>query len=374
MKTRKHNSVCIAWALLFPALLACFPAATLAADEITGHVHNGTRGGPAAGDEVTLLRLEEHIAEEARTTTDSQGAFELELEFPNKPHLVRVIHQGVNYDQPVSRDEAVSMDIFDAADTIDGISGSIEIIRAGTKGNLLHVSDMYEIRNDSNPPLTLAGKRTFDVYLPAEAEIDSVFAAAPGKIGEMITATAGGDEPGHYAVNFPLRPGATKFAFNYDVPYAGHAAFRTRRAYAVLQLAVMVPPSMRFSSSSRAFQILAAGNPRYQVRVASQLTAGEGPVFEISGAGALPQPEAANPPARPEHSALPNVAAGAQGSSDGAVVQSAQSGADLRSRSQADAGSVRSRRSSETILLRGVSVCLIVTCALLIWRSRRRAS
>jgi hypothetical protein len=37
---------------------------------------------------------------------------------------------------------------------VTAISGGIEIIRAGTQGNLLHVSDMVEIKNDSNPPMT----------------------------------------------------------------------------------------------------------------------------------------------------------------------------------------------------------------------------
>jgi len=70
---------------------------------------------------------------------------------------------------------------------------------------LLHVSDMVEIKNESSPPLTEAGERTFEVYLPANAKIDSVLAAGPGEMGVMISAVPVPDEPGHYAVNFPLR-------------------------------------------------------------------------------------------------------------------------------------------------------------------------
>jgi hypothetical protein len=85
-----------------------------------------------------------------------------------------------------------------------------------------------------------------------------------------------------------VRPGANKFAFNYDLPYDGRAVeFRTRRAYGVQQLAVMVPQAMKFTSASESFALLAAGNPKYRVEATKELRAGRGPAFEISGSGEL---------------------------------------------------------------------------------------
>jgi hypothetical protein len=279
------------------ALIAGCSVATLAADTVTGVARNRTLGQFATGDEVILLRLDQGMQEEARTKTDSQGSFTLRVQFPDKLHLLRVLHQGVNYDQQVSAGDAVSVDVFEAAARVQGLAGSIEIIRTGTKGGLLHVSDMIEIRNDSSPPLTQAGERTYEVYLPTHAKIDSVLAASSGKMGVMISATPVPGEPGHFTVNFPLRPGATKFAFNYDLPYDGRATFRTRRLYPLQQLAVMIPPTMKFSSRSPAFQVLPTGNSNYQVQAANRVNAGEGPEFEISGAGALPALQAqAQPP------------------------------------------------------------------------------
>jgi hypothetical protein len=291
--------------ILCLALIAGCSVATLAADTVTGVARNRTLGQFAIGDEVILLRLDQGMQEEARTKTDSQGSFTLKVQLTDKPHLLRVLHQGVNYDQQVSAGDAVSVDVFEAAARVQGLAGSIEIIRTGTKGDLLHVSDMIEIRNDSSPPLTQAGERTFEVYLPTHAKIDSVLAASSGKMGVMISATAVSGEPGHFTVNFPLRPGATKFAFNYDLPYDGRATFRTRRLYPLQQLAVMIPPTMKFSSRSSAFQILPTGNSNYQVQAANRVDAGEGPEFEISGAGALPALQAQ---AQPPHQAPTTVA------------------------------------------------------------------
>ncbi len=301
--------------ILCLALIAGCSVATLAADTVTGVARNRTLGQFATGDEVILLRLDQGMQEEARTKTDSQGSFTLKVQFPNKPHLLRVLHQGVNYDQQVSAGDAVSVDVFEAAARVLGLAGSIEIIRTGTKGDLLHVSDMIEIRNDSSPPLTQAGERTFEVYLPTHAKIDSVLAASSGKMGVMISATAVPAEPGHFTVNFPLRPGATKFAFNYDLPYDGRATFHTRRLYPVQQLAVMIPPTMKFSSRSPAFQVLATGNSNYQVQAANRVNAGEGPEFEISGAGALPALQAQAQPAPKSPTTVATPASSAPSSS-----------------------------------------------------------
>src|SRR5258708_622903 len=267
------------------ALLSFLPTVTRGTNDITASVRNLSHGQLTLGPEVILVRMDGEMQEEDRAKTDAQGAFTLDVRHPGKPYLVRVVRQGVSYEQQAFAGEPLSIEVFDAAAQVRGITGTIEILRTETNGRLLHVSDMVEIKNASSPPLTQAGERTFEAYLPANAKIDSVFAAGPGKNPLMISAAAVPGEPGHYAVSFPLRPGATKFAFNYDLPYDGHAAFQTKRAYPLQQFAVMIPSTMRFSSRSLDFDILATGNSRYQVRAANQLKAGEGPEFEVSGTG-----------------------------------------------------------------------------------------
>jgi hypothetical protein len=341
-------------------LLPYFSAAALDASRITGSVLDQSRGEPAAGDEVILVRLEGRMFEEAHAKTDARGAFTLHVQYPGKPYFVRVLHQGVNYDQQASAGDILSIQVFDEARRVRGITGSIEILRTGTSGNLLHVSDMYEIKNESRPPLTQAGERTFEVYLPANAKISSVLAAGPGNIGVMIYATPVSGEPGHYAVSFPLRPGATKFAFNYDVPYDGHAAFHARHVYPVQLFAVMIPLTMKFLSGSTAFELLATGGGRYQVRAANQLEAGEGPGFEVSGTGALPSLEdQAGSPARSRSPIIPNPTVSPPGRA------ALPSLADIDSRSQ------QVQPASQSLVLEGVICFLLAACVLLVWRARR---
>ncbi len=297
------------------AILFCASQASFAAGQITGLVRNGTSGQPAAGDEVILLRLDRNPHEEARTKIDAQGEFTFDLPDSDHPHIVRVIHQGVNYDKPIADAGAVTIDIFDAAGKVLGVTGNIEIIRAGTRGSALHVSDMIEVWNQSNPPVAQASARSFEVYLPAGAMIDSVLAAGPDNIAASISATLVPGEPGHYTVNYPLLPGATKFAFNYDLPYNGHAVLSTKSSYSFKQVAVMIPPTMTFASRSPAFQALPVGSDRYHVEAAENISAGAALAFEISGAGELPathqpRPAAPNPSAAAPISAAPAMAAG----------------------------------------------------------------
>ena len=347
------GGACTAPILLLCASFACLAGAANAASEIRGLARNMSRGEPATDDEVILLRLEQGMQEEARGKTDKQGAFAFHLRYPYKQYLVRVIHAGMNYDRQVSIGNVLSIDVFDAAPKVRQVAGSIEILRAGTAGNLLHVTDMYEIENRSQPPLILASARTFDVYLPRQAKVNSVIAADPDEMGVRISATPVPGDAGHYAVNFPLRPGATKFAFNYDLPYEGSAEFQGRRAYPVEQQAVMIPPTMKFLSRSAAFKVLATGNGGYQVYIANHLKAGEGPKFEVSGTGAIPS-------IAEQH--------------ESQVITTPGFPTGLANPIQTSLSPESEQSSAESSVMAGLAAALLGICILLVWRTGRQTA
>jgi len=179
----------------------------------------------------------------------------------------------------------------------------------------------------------------------------------------VISAAAVSGEPGRFTVNFPLRPGATKFAFNYDLPYRGHAAFQTRHKYPLEQLAVMIPSAMKFSSRSPAFEILATGNTRYHVHAVNQVEAGAGPKFEVSGTEALPpvgdqasSHQLSLSPAPPNPTLSPQVRA------------------TLPSLASIDSRVKQTQSPSQLLVLVGMTSVLLAACALLIWRGRKARS
>jgi hypothetical protein len=362
MNRHIHNNGILLRKLVSVAALAFFSSAALGANKITGFVRNETRGEPAAGDEVILLRLDKIVQEEGRTRTGAEGAFTLDAQYPDKPYLVRVLHQGVSYDQRALAGGALTIQVFDAAPQVSSVTGTIEILRAATKGDLLHVSDMSEIENKSSPPMTQASADTFDAYLPSSAKIDSVLAAAPGKIAEVISVAAVPGEPGHYVVSFPLRPGATKLAFNYDLPYRGRASFSTKRTYPLQQFAVMIPRTMKFGSRSRDFVALATGSSDYQVRAITQVGAGAGPSFEVSGTGALP-PIRGEGKTQQTRTQDPTTLLSSNSSVSGRAPSTS---------SQRIPSNLTTPQSpSQSLVLSVVTAILLAACVVLIWRTRK---
>ncbi len=145
-------------------LVVVMLSAAAAAQTITGTVRNGTSGKPSAHDDVVLIDLMQGMNEAARTTTDAQGHFTLKAETLGQgPHLVRVNHDGVNYFTPAPPGTAsVQVQVYDAAKKLEGITGTVNVIRLQSDGSSLQGVELYAVRNSSNPPRTLLNDRPFE--------------------------------------------------------------------------------------------------------------------------------------------------------------------------------------------------------------------
>jgi hypothetical protein len=362
---RRDNIFSAKLSFIRPLALCLLPSFAFAGSAITGSVRNQSTGAAAAGDEVILLRLLNGMQEEARTRIDSQGSFTFNAQLPESRYLVRVMHQAVNYDREAPLGGgAVTINVFDAAPAVKGVSGKIEIMRIGSERNSLHVSDLYDIKNDSSPPLTQASEHNFEFYLPPKAVISSVMAAGPNSGGVKISAAAVAAEPGHYTLNFPLRPGETKFAINYDLPYSGHAVLRPRLFYPVEQLAVMFPPSMSFKSDSPGFHPL-MNEKDVDVEALNQVAAGPAPAFEISGNGAPPPLSSAHPKPETRPQAPFDVQARP------AAPSKAPASASNSQHPTLDAASASAQANSLLIPV-AIGAVLVVGLGLVIWSRRAR--
>ena len=201
-----------AWVLLLTSFAA--------AQNITGTVTNATTGKPSAGDEVTLLSLSQGMQEIGSTKSDAQGRFSLPAPAGDRaPHMVRVTHEGVNYFPPsgplMPGTTTAELTVYDSAKKVDGLSQTVEVDRYQSDGKQLQGIALYAIRNQSQPPRTVADdKRTFEFALPDGAEMESAQAKGPG--GQPIAVEASpGSQKNHYAFNYPLRPGETQFQVSY---------------------------------------------------------------------------------------------------------------------------------------------------------------
>jgi hypothetical protein len=271
---------------LFFVLLA-FSAAASAAP-ITGTVTNGTTHKPAAGDAVTLLALDQRMQEIAKTTTDDQGHFTIDAPDPGM-HLIRIDHQGAAYFQPAPPNSpTVNAQVYDVAAVVAGVSTVANVMRVETDPRGLRVTQSYFVKNDSNPPRTQYSKRSYEFYLPPNAQIEGSAAEAPGGM-PVQSSPVPLEDKGHFAFLFPLRPGVTQFQLSYQLPYSGSLAFDQKFANPTESFVVMMPKSMSFNAGNGAtFQSLNE-TPGALTYLARNASAAKPILFTVSGSGSMPR-------------------------------------------------------------------------------------
>lgn len=273
-------------------LLSLLVAAAAVAETITGTVSNGTTGKPAAGVAVTLVDPMGGMAEIATAKSDGQGRFKFDAPAAQGPRLARAEKSGVNYFKMITPGStSVDLSVYDAASSVEGISGSADVLRLQTEGSALEAAELFAIKNESNPPRTLASAATFEFVLPDGAQIDGAQAQSPN--GQPIAATATpAKEKNHYAFGFAIKPGETRFQVAYHLPYSGMASFSPRLTRNFDHYVLILPSSMTFSPvDKKQFQAM-SNQPGSNVQVSLHAPAGRDLSYAIAGTGTVPDEQA----------------------------------------------------------------------------------
>lgn len=288
------------------AFLLCtvlFATAALAASSISGTVTNRTNGKPAAGDDVTLIRLAQGMQEAGHAKTDGRGRFTLDVA-DDGVHLVRVTHDKANYFQPVEPgQQTVNVDVFSAAPKVEGVVSEAEVlhVQSDPGGNALNVVASFFLKNTSSPPKTQFGERAFEFYLPPGAVVEGSVALGPGRMSMPVkSAPVPLGDADHYAFLFPIRPcvgdaaqdqncGETRFQVSYRLPYTGTLAIAPRVGMPTDTVAVMLPKSMAFKPEAGVQYTQATDEVNAQAFVVRNVQPSQPPGFTISGTGQLPR-------------------------------------------------------------------------------------
>ncbi len=305
-------------------------ASFAAAQNITGTVTNGTTGKPAAGVDVTLLALSQGMQEVGSAHTDAQGHFSFPApKDPQAPHMVRATYGGVGYFPqagPLMPGATIAaLTVYDSAKKIDGLSQTVEVNRLQSDGKQLDGIVLYALTNQSQPPRTLANdKGTFEIVLPAAAELESAQAKGPG--GQPIaTQPTPGSEKNHYFLSYPLRPGETQFQIAYHMPYSGEATFSPKALRDIQHFVVMTPKSMTFTPKDpQGFQSMK--DAQSTIMVATNVKSGQELGFRIAGTGTFPADDQQGGQAAPPDAAGGGAMAGGAGGSQAAAADNRPGG------------------------------------------------
>jgi len=255
---------------------------------LTGTVTNGTSNKPAAGDEIVLLILSnDGMNESARVKTDGAGRFVFKVPDSAGSRVVRVIHQGVTYHSIVPADGTrVNVRVYDTAEKVEGISAVMDVQRFEATDETLEIKQLVTMRNDSKPPRTLMNDCPFEIQLPPDAQVQSgLVQFEDGQPLKQRPLT--GDQKGQYYFVFPVRPGDTRFAVVYRLPYKGEAVIAPTIRNPYERFVVMLPKSIKFEPKAAGiFQPMPDTTPD-NVQGTAPLTPGQTLAFRISGKGTL---------------------------------------------------------------------------------------
>jgi hypothetical protein len=282
---------------LVVVLWVCSVAAFAQSRMVTGVVTNGTTGRPASGDDVILLQLGQGMQEQARTKTGAHGEFKLNIADGSTLHLLRVRHDNVNYHEPLQQGtNNLQITVYNAAAKVPGLKllDQSEVYQANSTD--LQVIELFRVSNGSAPPLT---QPSFEFYLPEGASIRLGQAVTEGGLPVKAPVVPQKEEKNKYAVLYPLRPGTTQLELAYTIPYNGKATIQPKLAMAADHFYVVTAKGINFVSRSRAQFQQAEQWPTdpsvtgVDVHTINGVTAAQQVSFELSGAGLLPDQQAA---------------------------------------------------------------------------------
>jgi hypothetical protein len=274
------------------ALLLFLCSVAAAADALKGVIQNSTTNKPSVGDEVTLKRIGNGMEDVGKVKTNARGEFSFNVPPSQQPYVVWVQHQGVTYTQAAQAGgPPVALRVFDASPNIKEISIAEHIIALQTveDGGKLSGEEVYTVSNQSNPPRTLAGPHTFEVYLPEGASIVET-SVQTGKT-QLKAALVPTSEKNKYAFVFPIRPGQTQFHVVYTVPYSGKLQIDPKTDLPTESLMVVAPDSIKFTPSDTSLY-QSKNNPQFKTLnffVAKNVTAQQKGSFEVAGKGEMPR-------------------------------------------------------------------------------------
>ena len=280
--------------VLCAMLLALVMPGVMHAESLTGTVTNRTTGKPAAGATVTLVDPMGGMAEVATTKSDAQGHFKLTAEAAKGPRLVRAERGGVNYFHMVTPGtSSVELEVYDAAEKVEGIAGSADVLKMQTEGGNLQVAELFAISNQSKPPRTLAAKHSFEFVLPEGAKLDNASAQGPNGQPISVTPEATG-EKNHYAFAYPLKPGDTRYQVSYHLPYSGKAMLTPRLTLDFEHFVVATPTEMTIApKDAKQYQAM-KDQPGMNVQISLHAKKGDELAFTLSGTGAFREEAAAD--------------------------------------------------------------------------------
>ncbi len=200
-------------------LLAALPA--LAA--VQGLVVNNTTGKPQSGVSINLVQPgQQGMQQLGQATSGADGTFTIDKDIPPGPALLQSSYAGVTYTQaipPGTPTTGLRVNVYQSTTTSPANMSTQHLILLEPSAAQLHVSETFFTKNESNTTYQDTANGSIRLYLPdgvpdgLQVTIDSVGVPIRRPVEK-------GKAKGEYKINYPLKPGETRFDLDYMLPAA----------------------------------------------------------------------------------------------------------------------------------------------------------
>jgi hypothetical protein len=233
---------------------------------VDGVVMNGTTGKPQPATIVSLLQPGQGgLQTLASVRSDAEGKFRIDKDYPPGPALLQALHQGATYTlilPPGGPTSGVRVNVYNATTDPATVKTIQRLVLIEPSASALQISEAVICQNDTQTTFQDPVNGSVQFYLPE---------AAGGKAQVTINAPGGmpiqrpaekTKQADVYKVDYPLRPGETRFDVAYSLPPSETFSGRILRPGELTRLAT--PPSVTLSGDG--LQSLGQ-EPQSQVRL-----------------------------------------------------------------------------------------------------------
>ncbi len=235
---------------------------------VDGVIVNGTTGQPEPNTTVLLIQPSQAGMQTLGTTkSDAQGKFSFDNNDAQGPRLIQAVFQGVQYNHmvpPGMPSTGLQIPVFASTNKAGTakVTQHFIVLQPGEKEmnvseGLLYVGD---------PSLTYYDPVNGSVrfYVPPEAQgLTSVTVNPAGGMPIQRPALKT-KEPNVYKVDYPVRPGETRFDINYTIPTASPMIFTDKEIHPEASSNLVVPNGVTAKSDDLE---LAGQEPKTQASI-----------------------------------------------------------------------------------------------------------
>lgn len=259
---------------------------------IDGTVINKTTGRPAAGATVALIQMGQGGMQPAGSVrADAQGKFAFPKDAAGT-FLLQTAFDGVTYShmlQPGAPTAGLAIEVFNASKKPGAARiGHHFLVFQPARGQMT-VSEGYIFSNTGQTTYHDPEAGTLRFFLPPEAKgIVQVSVTAPNGMPLQREAEKTG-KANVFKVDFPIKPGETRFELTYIVPYQDRAAFESK---------VIDPldgPTYLVAPEGVTLEGEQLGDPRQEPQSKAVIYAVNQPAFKLELSGAVSAPAAEAP-------------------------------------------------------------------------------